>query len=74
MVLATQRTQFSRPTYGEGLKYYGHKGFNWRALRERLKRHFVIKKTHFTPVGWLGGFVASQAWFVCRVKSDSREN
>jgi 2-polyprenyl-3-methyl-5-hydroxy-6-metoxy-1,4-benzoquinol methylase len=74
MVLATRRTQFSRPIYGEKLRHYGHKGFNWRALRDRLKQHFLIERTHFTPVGWLGGFVASQAWFVCKVKSDLRED
>jgi len=73
MVLATRWAQFSRPIYGEKLGHHGHKGFNWRALRKRLEEHFVIERTHFTPIGWLGGFIASQAWFVCKVKSELRE-
>ena len=74
MVGATRRTKIPRPIYGELPGYHGHKGFNWRALRERLKESFVIEKTSFTPVGWFDGFIASQAWFVCRVKSDLHEH
>jgi 2-polyprenyl-3-methyl-5-hydroxy-6-metoxy-1,4-benzoquinol methylase len=69
MVFATRSTCLLRPTYGDSPAYHGHKGFNWRALQKRLERLFVIKNTYFTPIGWVGGFVASQVWFICLPKS-----
>jgi 2-polyprenyl-3-methyl-5-hydroxy-6-metoxy-1,4-benzoquinol methylase len=57
------RADFSaeRPNF-----YHGHKGFNWRALRERLDGSFDVSATRFSPLGWLGGYVSSQAWFICK--------
>ena len=72
MILANRCTQFPRPVYGDKLGSHGHKGFNWRALRERLKERFVVERSYFTPVAWFSGFIASQAWFVCKPKSDQR--
>ena len=70
MVFAGGRTRIQRPVYtssfasGEANVYHGHKGFNWRALRRRLARDFVVRRTLFSPVPLLGPLLNSQAWFV----------
>ncbi len=74
MVLANRKTQFSRPVYGENLGNHGHKGFNWRALRVRLQKRFFIERTLFTPVSCFDGFIASQAWFVCKPRLQQGES
>jgi SAM-dependent methyltransferase len=69
MVFAGEQTHIERPSWlsdTEGQRRtYGHKGFNWRALRMRLQRdHDVF--TRFTPLPLFQGFLSSQAWLVCR--------
>src|SRR5436853_2797779 len=52
--------------------YHGHKGFNFRELRARLRQDFEIVAEHYTPVGgvwWLN----SQVWLVCRRTEDGKE-
>jgi 2-polyprenyl-3-methyl-5-hydroxy-6-metoxy-1,4-benzoquinol methylase len=77
MVFAGEGTSFPRPSYESefvpGLKStsYGHKGFNWKALRKRLREDFVVESTRFTPLGWSGGLLSSQVWFTCRAKPAS---
>lgn len=67
MVFAGRRTALQRPVYGEpDAPHHSHYGFNWRAARERVRAHLTVERTLFSPVGWLGGWVSSQAWFVCR--------
>lgn len=71
MVFAGSKTAIDRPVYetrfpdGSPNRYHGHKGFNWRALRARLERDFVVRETRFSPLPVLGGLMNSQAWFTC---------
>jgi len=71
MVFAGEQTAVTRPVYRADFApdlpnlFHGHKGFNWRALRTRLREQFTIRETLFSPMGWLGGYVSSQAWFIC---------
>jgi 2-polyprenyl-3-methyl-5-hydroxy-6-metoxy-1,4-benzoquinol methylase len=66
MVFATHSTSIERPTYGDDIPYHGHKGFNWRSLRYELSNKLDIEQTFFSPLGWLGGFVSSQVFLICR--------
>ena len=67
MLFARRSTALHRPIYGApDAPYHSHYGFNWRAIRERVRAHFDVDRTVFTPLGFLGGWVSSQAWFVCR--------
>lgn len=74
MVFAGKHTEITRPVYRADFavdrpnSYHGHKGFNWRLLRARLQDRFIIEKSCFSPLGWLGGHLSSQAWFICRPK------
>jgi SAM-dependent methyltransferase len=70
MLVAGSGTTIERPVYhsrfpsGEANVYHGHKGFNWRVLRRRLARDFVVRRTLFSPVPLLGPLLNSQAWLV----------
>lgn len=70
MVFAGEGARFERPVYasrfasGEPNLYHGHKGFNWRALRRRLRADFRVVRTRFSPLGPLGPLLNSQAWFL----------
>jgi 2-polyprenyl-3-methyl-5-hydroxy-6-metoxy-1,4-benzoquinol methylase len=66
MIFATRSTAVPRPAPNSQYGINSHYGFNWKALRERVRAHLKIEKTLFTPLGWLGGYVSSQAWFLCR--------
>lgn len=74
MAFASERSQIERPVLknesssGSPNHYYGHKGFNWRALRPILENWFTICDTRFSPLGWLGGYCSSQVWFICKPK------
>jgi SAM-dependent methyltransferase len=73
MIFAGPRTAVDRPVYGgPDAPYHSHYGFNWQALRERVRAHFRIERTQFSPLGFLGGWVSSQAWFVCRPPGATR--
>ena len=71
MMAPGDRTVVERPVYetefGPGIpnRYHGHKGFNWRAMRQRVAQTFRVVETRFSPIAWLGPQCASQAWFVC---------
>ena len=70
MLFARRHTSIERPLFGEPpLVGHTHYGFNWRRLRERVAHHLTIERTLFTPLGFLGGWVSSQAYFVCRPPS-----
>jgi SAM-dependent methyltransferase len=67
MLFARRGTAIDRPLYGEPpLIGHSHYGFNWRYLRARVQKHLMVERTLFTPLGFLGGWVSSQAYFVCR--------
>ncbi|MGH9331373.1 MAG: class I SAM-dependent methyltransferase [Vicinamibacterales bacterium] len=72
MVLAPPGTSIERPSYeavavdGSRYRYYGHKGFDWRILRDELRQRFMIGGTTFSPMPWLRSWLNSQVWFVCR--------
>lgn len=71
MFFADERTTIERPVYrhetAAGTAFsIGHKGFNWRALGRKLAEHFTIERVLFTPLGWLGPYLNSQVWFVCK--------
>lgn len=46
-------------------RYYGHKGFDYRELAREIDARFAIERRLFSPIGWLGPVLNSQAWFVC---------
>lgn len=67
MLFASKATTVERPVYGgPEAPSHTHYGFNWRALRERVRAHLAIERTLFSPLGFLAGWASSQAWFVCR--------
>jgi hypothetical protein len=72
MVFAGAETSIERPVYRADFapdrpnSFHGHKGFNWRALRVRLRERFEIRQTLFSPLGWTAGYLSSQVWFVCK--------
>lgn len=67
MLCARESTAISRPVLScVAGEYHGHKGFNWRVLRNELSRRFHVLGTHFTPVHRLGAVLNSQVWFICR--------
>ncbi len=66
MIFATKSSSIPRLIYGDDFPCHGHKGFNWRALRQELSKEFEIEHTLFSPVGWLGGFISSQTFLICR--------
>ncbi len=76
MVLATRRARIARPVYSagpsDGWRYHGHKGFNWRALRDRIGENFTVQETRFSPLGSPAGLLDSQAWFICRPRDGRR--
>src|SRR5262245_54741969 len=66
-VFASARTELERPVYGEpGAQFHSHYGFNWRRLRQRVSRSFIVDTTLFSPFNIFGGWFSSQVWFVCR--------
>jgi 2-polyprenyl-3-methyl-5-hydroxy-6-metoxy-1,4-benzoquinol methylase len=72
MVFARAGTSVDRPSYesvgadGSPYRYYGHKGFDWRVLRDELGRRFTIERIAFSPMPWLESWLNSQVWFVCK--------
>ena len=70
-IFAGERPHLARPIYGvDGpTPFHDHKGFNWMALRERLRQRFVLERTCASPVAWLGPHLGTQVWFVMRKKT-----
>ncbi len=72
MVFAHERATIDRPTHrvdllrGGSIQCHGHKGFNWRTLRAELDRLFHVETLLFSPVRWLGSYLNSQVWLVCK--------
>ena len=58
MLFAVRSTALERPVYGApDAAYHSHYGFNWLALRERVRAHLAVERTLFSPLGFLGGRV-----------------
>ncbi len=67
MIFAGPEARVERPRYGPpGAAFHSHYGFNWRALRREVEKHLILDRIAFSPFGFPGGWVSSQAWFVCR--------
>jgi hypothetical protein len=68
-VFAGRPQHVTRPVFEfGGGPAHDHKGFNWRVLRERLKQQFVVTRVVASPFKLLGPSLATQVWFVCRLR------
>jgi SAM-dependent methyltransferase len=65
-LFAGRHQHLDRPVYGGPMPFHDHKGFNWMALRERLKSRFALEQTRASPLPWLGPGLGTQVWFVLR--------
>jgi SAM-dependent methyltransferase len=68
--VAAGRTQhMTRPTFDhrDG-PFHHHKGFNWMVLEARLNERFILERVLASPFAWLGPHLATQAWFVARLR------
>jgi SAM-dependent methyltransferase len=72
-VLAGPRARLERPIHAgdDGHRFHDHKGFNWMALRDRLRRRFRVEAVLASPLSWLPAHLGSQAWFVARPSPSS---
>ena len=71
MTFAGWKTKIERPVHcrvrdDPTTASHGHKGFNWRTLREKVRGFMTVERTRFTPLGWTGGLLSSQCWLFCR--------
>jgi 2-polyprenyl-3-methyl-5-hydroxy-6-metoxy-1,4-benzoquinol methylase len=67
MICAGANTIVDRPVYNEpDAPSHSHYGFNWRAMRERVREHLTVEQTIFSPLPWSGGWFSSQVWFICK--------
>lgn len=69
-VFAGRQPHLPRPTYAGLLDvpFHDHKGFNWKALADRIATRFTIDRVTASPFAWLGPAMATQVWFVARKK------
>jgi 2-polyprenyl-3-methyl-5-hydroxy-6-metoxy-1,4-benzoquinol methylase len=67
-LLARDEQHMTRPIYEQNgtVRNHDHKGFNWRALLQKLRGRFEVERVSFSPLSWSGPQLASQAWFVAR--------
>jgi SAM-dependent methyltransferase len=70
-VFASSGQHIERPIYqtGDGLGFHDHKGFNWMAFRKSLDRRFKMQRMWASPLTRLPPHLASQVWFLLRVRS-----
>jgi hypothetical protein len=69
MIFARGSQPIERPRYTSGDsdgEFHGHKGFNWRVLARELSGAFTIEERRCSPLAWLGTFLNSQVWLICR--------
>lgn len=64
-LFAGRAAHMMRPVYGEDTPtpFHDHKGFNWRALQDRLSGRFDIQQVVASPFPGLGPQFATQVWF-----------
>lgn len=71
-VFAGRTQHVKRPVFEFGGRpAHDHKGFNWRVLHERLKQQFDVTRVVASPFSWLGPGLATQVWFICRLRGAS---
>lgn len=70
-LVAGREPHLRRPIYEgtTGVPYHDHKGFNWRALADRIVRRFTIESIVASPLACLGPSLATQVWLVARKKT-----
>jgi 2-polyprenyl-3-methyl-5-hydroxy-6-metoxy-1,4-benzoquinol methylase len=71
-LFAGRSQHLTRPIFNEGgagVPFHDHKGFNWRALGDRLARRFDMQRAIASPFPALGYQFATQVWFVGRKKT-----
>ena len=71
MTFAGPRTLIERPLFPGSTPHYGHKGFNWLSLQQRLRDSFALQTRHFSPLSWSRGWLSSQVWFVCKLRGSA---
>jgi SAM-dependent methyltransferase len=68
-VFAGRTQHVTRPVFEfGGSPAHDHKGFNWRVLRDRLALQFEVTRIVASPFSWLGPGLATQVWFICRLR------
>jgi hypothetical protein len=68
-VFAGSQQHMRRPVFDTGSgPFHDHKGFNWMVLKNRLERDFVVERVQASPFVWLGPHLATQAWFIARLR------
>ena len=68
-VLAGTKQHLQRPVFDVGSgPFHDHKGFNWMVLNTRLQQDFVVERVQASPFPWLGPHLATQAWFIARLR------
>ncbi len=72
-VFAGRHQHIARPVHRspDGARFHDHKGFNWKALRHRLRHRVRVERTITSPVRWLPPGLASQVWLVARAAGGS---
>ena len=70
-VFAGREPHMTRPIYhvAAGVPFHDHKGFNWKALADRVATRFTIDAVIASPFARLGPSLATQVWFVARKKT-----
>ncbi len=70
-VCAGRQPHIARPVYcgPADIPYHDHKGFNWKALADRIASRFAIHTVVASPFAALGPAFATQVWFVARRKT-----
>jgi SAM-dependent methyltransferase len=74
-VFAGRAQHVTRPVFDfGGGPAHDHKGFNWRVLHDRLTKQFDITNVLASPFSWLGPGLATQVWFVGRLRERAHGN
>jgi SAM-dependent methyltransferase len=74
-VFAGRTQHVERPVFQfGGGPAHDHKGFNWRVLHERLKQQFDVTRIVASPFAWLGPGLATQVWFIARLRDAAGES
>jgi SAM-dependent methyltransferase len=71
-IVAGRRQHLLRPVFDSGTgPFHDHKGFNWMVLKNRLERDYLVERVLASPFSWLGPHLATQVWFVARLRNSS---
>ena len=69
-VFGGSRQTITRPVHTDanGRTTHDHKGFNWMAFRQALRKRFTIERTLGSPLTWITPHLGSQVWFIASRK------